>query len=91
MKTIGKTTYALSGWVWKTHLQKPIKESGFVHDVHIMHQSGLFMGGPGALEEPALWIVDCRWRSSAAEEKAWDIQDYGRAFKTIGRWMKEYP
>ena len=42
---IGDTTYALSGWLWETHLQNPIKESAGVHDVHIMHRGGLFMGG----------------------------------------------
>ena len=47
--------------------------------------------GTGALGEPTLWVVDCRWRSSAAEEKAWDFQDYGRAMKMIGRWMKACP
>ena len=54
VKMIGDTTYALSGWLWETHLQKPIKESIGVCDMHIMHRGGLFMGGPGALEEPAL-------------------------------------
>ena len=85
VRMIGDTTYALSGWLWETHLQKPIKESVGVRDVHIMHRGGLFMGVLGALGEPALWVVDCRWGSSAAEEKAWDFQDYGRAMKTIGR------
>ena len=91
VKMIGDTTYALSGWLWETHLQKSIKESPGVCNVHIMHRGGLFMGRPGALGEPALWIVDCRWGSSATEEKAWDFQDYGRALKTIGRWMKACP
>ena len=91
VRMIGDTTYVLSGWMWETHLQKPIKESVGVCDVHIMYWGGLFMGGPRTLGEPTLWVVDCRWRSSAAEEKAWDFQDYGRAMKTIGRWMKAYP
>ena len=91
MRMIGNTTYALSGWLWETHLHKPIKESIGVHNVHIMHQGGLFMGVPRALGKPALWIVDYRWGSSTAEEKAWDFQDYGRAMKTIGRWMKACP
>ena len=88
VRMIGDTTYALSGWLWKTHLQKPIKESVGIRDVH---RGGLFMGVPEALGEPMLWVVDCRWRSSAAEEKAWDFQDYGRAMKTIERWMKACP
>ena len=88
---IGDTTYALSGWLWEIHLQKPIKESVGVRDVHIMHRGGLFMGVPGALGEPALWVVDCRWGSSAAEEKAWDVLDYGRAITKIGKWMKACP
>ena len=49
------------------------------------------MGGAGALGEPALWVVDCQWGSSAAEEKAWDYQDYRKTIKTIGRWMKACP
>ena len=49
------------------------------------------MSVPRALGEPALWIVDCRWGSNAVEEKAWDFQDYRRAIKTIGRWMKACP
>ena len=49
------------------------------------------MGVSRALGEPALWIVDCQWGSSAGEEKAWDFQDYGRAMKMIGRWMKACP
>ena len=44
VRMIGNTTYALSGWLWETHLQKPIKESVGVRDVHIMHRAGLFMG-----------------------------------------------
>ena len=91
VRMIGDTTYALSGWLWEIHLQKPIKESVGVRDVHIMHRGGLFMGVSGALGELALWVVDCRWRSSAAKEKVWDFQDYGRVMKTIGRWMKAYP
>ena len=55
---ISDTTYALSGWLWETHLQKPIKESAKVHDVHIMHWDGQFMGGPRALRKSALWVVD---------------------------------
>ena len=43
------------------------------------------MSGLGALEKPALWVVDCRWGNNATEEKAWDFQDYGRAMKTIGK------
>ena len=54
VKVIGERTYALSGWLWETHLQKPIKESGGVCDVHIMHWGGLFIGRPGALGEPGL-------------------------------------
>ena len=60
VRMICDTTYTLSGWLWETHLQKPIKESAGVHNVHIMHRDGLFMDRPGALEEPALWVVDCR-------------------------------
>ena len=59
VKMIGDTTYALSGWLWETHLQKSIKESKEVCDVQIMHRDGLFMGGSGALEKPPLWVVDC--------------------------------
>ena len=88
---IGDTTYALSRWLWEIHLQKPRKESKGLRNVHIMHQDGLFMGGAGALGELALWVVDCRWGSSAVEEKAWDFKDYGRTIKTIGRWMKAHP
>ena len=54
VKTIGETTYALSGWVWETRLQKSIKESASVRDVNIMHRGGLFMGGLGALGKPGL-------------------------------------
>ena len=91
VKMIGDTTYALSGWLWEIHIQKPLKESAGIRDVHIIHRGGLFMDGPRALGEPTLWVVDFRWRSSVAEEKAWDFQDYGRAIKTIGRWMKACP
>ena len=59
VKMIGDTMYALSGWLWETHLQKPTKESVGVYDAHIMHQGGLFIGGLGTLGEPALWVVDC--------------------------------
>ena len=76
VRLIDDTTYAFRGWLWETHLQKPIKESIGVHDVHIIHRGGLFMGVPGALGELALWVVDCQWGSSAAKEKAWDFQDY---------------
>ena len=88
VKKIGDTTYALGGWLWETHFQKPRKESGGVRNVHIMHRGGLFIGGPWALGELALWVVDCRWGSSAVEEKDWNFQDYGRAIKMIRRWMK---
>ena len=91
VKMIGDTTYALNGWLWETHLQKPQKESGGLRDVHIIHRDGLFMGGVGELRKPAFWVVDCRWESSAAEEKAWAFQDYGKAIKMIGRWMKACP
>ena len=56
-----------------------------------MHRGGLFIGGRRALGEPALWIVDCRWRNSVIKEKAWDFQDYRKPMKTIGRWMKACP
>ena len=91
VKMFGDTSYALSGYQWETHIQKPLEESAGVRDVHIMHRGGLFRSGPGALGEPALWVVDCRWGSSAAEEKAWDILDYGRAMTQIGKWMKACP
>ena len=47
VKMIGDTTYALSGWLWETHLQKPLKKSIGVRNVHIMHQGGLFIGETG--------------------------------------------
>ena len=47
-----------------------MKKSEIMHDVHIMHRGGLLIGGPRAIEEPALWVVDSRWGSSAVEEKA---------------------
>ena len=56
--------------------------------MHIMHQGGLFIDGLGELGEPTLWVVDCRWKSSAVEEKAWAFQDYEKTMKMIGRWMK---
>ena len=59
VKMIGNTMYGLSGWLWETHLHKPLKESRGLCNVHIMHRGGLFMGGPSEFEEPALWIVDC--------------------------------
>ena len=59
VKMIGDTTYILSGWLWETHLQKPLKESARVRGVHIMHRGGLLMGGTGALGKPVLWVVDC--------------------------------
>ena len=91
VKMFGDTSYALSGYQWEIHLQKPGEESGGVRNVHIMHRGGLFRSGPGALGEPALWVVDCRWGSSTAEEKVWDVLDYGRAITQIGNWMKACP
>ena len=54
VKMIGNRTNGLSRWLWETYLQKPQKESEGLRNVHIMHQGGLFMDGPGKLGEPAL-------------------------------------
>ena len=54
VKKIGHTMYGLSGWLRKTRLQKPLKESGRLRNVHIMYRGGLFMSGPGELGEPTL-------------------------------------
>ena len=59
VKMFGDTSYALSGYQWETHLQKPGEESGGIRNVHIMHRGGLFRSGLGALGELALWVVDC--------------------------------
>lgn len=91
VKMIGATTYGLSGWLWETHLQKPLKGFEGVRDIHIMHRGGLFSGGSSELGEPALWIVDCRWGSRAREETAWSFHDYETAITIIGRWMNACP
>ena len=59
---VEEQTYSVSGWLWKTQLQKSVPRSEEVRDVRIMHRGGLFTGGIGELGEPALWVLDCHWR-----------------------------
>ena len=61
VKLVGEQTYSVSGWLWKTKVQKPVKGFEEVRDVQIMHRGGLFTGGIGELGEPALWVLDYRW------------------------------
>ena len=37
VKLVGEQTYSVSGWLWKTQLQKPVPGSEEVRDVQIMH------------------------------------------------------
>ena len=60
VKLVGEQTYSVSGWLWKTQLQKSILGSEEARDVQIMHRGGLFTSGIDELGEPALWVLDYR-------------------------------
>ena len=49
VKLVGEQIYSVSGWLWKTKLQKPVEGSQEVQDVQIKQQGGLFTGGIGEL------------------------------------------
>ena len=85
MKLVGEQTYFVSGWLWKTQLQKPILGSEEVRDVQIIHRGGLFTSGIGALGEPALWVLDCRWEGKTGDNEAWTYEAYEIAMEVMRR------
>ena len=87
VKLIGEHNYTLSGWLWETHLQKPVRGLKEVREVQILHRRGLFTRGYGQLGEPALWIVDCRWGGKGGVDKPWAYEDYATTMHVMGRWM----
>ena len=91
VKLVGEQIYYVSGWLWKTKLQKPIERSEEVQDVQIMHRGGLFTGGIGELEELALWVLDCRWGGKTGDEEAWTYEEYETAMEVMERWMHACP
>ena len=91
VKLIGEQTYSVSGWLWKTQVQKSIQGSEEVRDVQIMNRGGLFTGGIGELGEPALWVLDCRWGGKTGDEEAWAYEEYETTMEVMGRWMHAYP
>ena len=91
VKLIGDQTYSMSGWLWKTQVQKPVQGSEEVRDVQIMHRGGLFTGGIGEVGELALWVLDCCWRGQKGDEEAWTYEQYETAMKVMGTWMHACP
>ena len=91
VKLIGEHSYTLRGWLWETHLQKPVRGLKEVRDVQILHRGELFTGGYGQLGEPALWVVDCRWGGKGGVDKPWAYEDYATAMHVMGRWMHASP
>ena len=90
-KLVGEQTYSVSGWLWKTQLQKPVQGSEAVTDKQIMHQGGLFTNGISEIGEPALWVLDCRWGGKTRDEEAWTYEEYETALEVMGRWMHACP
>ena len=76
VKVIGDQTYAVSGWLWKTKVQEHVQGYEEVRDVEIMYRGGLFTGEIGELREPALWVLDCRWRGKEGDEEAWTYEEF---------------
>ena len=91
VKLIEEHTYSLNGWLWETHLQKPVRGLKEVRDVQILHRGGLFTSGYGEIGEPALWVADCRWGGKGGEDKPWAYEDYNTAMQVMGRWMHASP
>ena len=56
-----------------------------------MHRGGLFTGGIGALGEPALWVLDCRWEGNTGDNDAWTYEAYEITMEVMGRWMHACP
>ena len=56
-----------------------------------MHRGGLFTCGGGQLENPMLWVVDCRWKSTTRNDKAWLKKNYKDAMQLLEKWMSSCP
>ena len=86
VKLIGDQIYSLSGWLWKTQLQKHGQGFEEVRDVQIMHRGGLFTSGIGEVGEPTLWVLDC-CLGEKGDEEAWTYEEYETTMEVMGRWM----
>ena len=91
VKLIENGTYSLKGWLWETRIKKQVKGSEEQREIHIMHRGGLFTSGGGQLGKPTLWVIDCRWGSTAGEDKTWSKKDYMEAIQLLENWMNGCP
>jgi hypothetical protein len=87
VKGIENGTYSLKGWLWETKVKKRVKGSDEQRDIHIMRRGGLFIDGGSKLEKPTLWVITCRWGSTAGKDKTWSKQDYNETIQLLEKWI----
>ena len=55
-----------------------------------MYRGGLFTCGGDQLENPTLWVVDCRWDNITRNDKTWSKKYYKDAIQLLEKWMSSF-
>jgi hypothetical protein len=78
---------AKATWDWQVDVPYPTGRSG-AGRLPIRCRRGLLEGDVVEMEEPFLWVFDCRRGGTGGEDAPWTELQYGNVMKQVKRWME---